>query len=98
METLIQFLAVYSAFYLFNYTDLGSIVSEPIKNRFNRAKAQPSKTFEKFIHYALYPLFCAFCFGFWANLFSSKSLTVAMAGAIVSLILEQTIKKLNYAK
>lgn len=98
MEILIQFLFIYSLFYLFNYTDLGKIVSDPIRTRFNKAKVQQSKLFEKVVYNSLYPLFCVYCFGFWANLFSTLSLTTALAGAIFSLVIELIIKKLNYAK
>jgi len=98
MEILIQFLFAYSLFYLYNYTDLGKIVSDPTKERFNIAKSQPSKIFEKVVYNLLYPLFCAYCFAFWVNLLLSKSLTIALAGAIFSLVIELTIKKLNYAK
>lgn len=95
MEILIQFLFVYSSFYLFNYTDLGKIVSDPVRERFNIAKVQRSKLSEKVTYNLLYPLFCAYCFAFWINLLLSMSLTVALAGAIFSLIIELTIKKLN---
>lgn len=92
-NVLISYIFVYSAFYFLNYTILGKYATDPLRRIFDISKTRTS-TIEKVKYHILYPLFCSYCFGFWANLIGTLSIRRAFVGAFVALILDLIVKQL----